>query len=188
MAVVELLQDEGFKLPTLPAATAVKCANAFLQWMSINPGLAVMFENNLVGQLKRCFRTYRSVQVGREKMWESFYKLTSSDSFRDMWKRLLIPNNIEPTPIFYQYVTDSIMNTIIKEKFPVKPATDKEIKSLDYEELNAVRYVAGYVIRALTKKLLRSAHPLKEEIVDCLDEMIERNIEDGNDKLVYNID
>ena len=71
------------------------------------------------------------------------------------------------------------MNTFIKEKFPVKPVADKEIKSLDYEELNAVRYVAGYVLRALTKKMLRSAHPLKEEMVDCLDEMIERNSKDG---------
>lgn len=181
MAVAELLQDEGFNIPTVPATTAIECAKAFVEWMSINPGPADVFENNLVGQLKGCFRTYRSLQVGREKMWESFYKLTSSDSFRDMWKRLLIP---KPTPIFYQYVTDSIMNTLIKEKFPVNPTTDKDIKSLDYEELNAVRYVAGYVIRALTKKMLRSAHPLKEEIVDCLDEMIERNIEDGNDKLV----
>ena len=183
MAVVELLQDDGFNIPTLPATTAVRCAKEFLEWLSVNPESAVVFEYNLVHLLRGCFRTYRSVQVGREKMWESFYKLTSSDSFGDMWKRLLIANNIEPTPIFYQYITDTIMNTIIKEKFPVKLAAAKEIKSLDYEELNAVRYVAGYVIRALTKKLLRSAHPLKEEMVDCLDEMIERNIEDGNDKL-----
>ena len=40
-------------------------------------------------------------------------------------------------------------------------------------------YVAGYVLRELTKKMLRSAHPLKEKMVDCLDEMIERNSEDG---------
>ena len=179
MAVAELLQDEGFNLPTLPATTAVKCAKGFLEWLTVNPISAVVFERNILHKLEGCFRTYRSVQVGREKMWESFYKLTASDSFGKMWKQLLISINIEPTPIFYQYVTDRLMNTLIKEKFPVKPVADKEIKSLDYEELNAVRYVAGYVLRALTKKMLRSAHPLKEEMVDCLDEMIERNSEDG---------
>ena len=86
MAVVELLQDDGFNIPTLPAITAVRCAKEFLEWLSVNPESAVVFEYNLVHLLRGCFRTYRSVQVGREKMWESFYKLTSSDSFGDMWK------------------------------------------------------------------------------------------------------
>ena len=37
------------------------------------------------------------------------------------------------------------------------------------------------ICSCINKKLLRSAHPLKEEMVDCLDEMIERNIEDGKE-------
>ena len=36
MAVAELLQDEGFNLPTLPATTA-KCANEFLKSVEHNP-------------------------------------------------------------------------------------------------------------------------------------------------------
>ena len=37
------------------------------------------------------------------------------------------------------------MNTLIKEKFPVKPVADKEIKCLDYEELNAVHCIRGRI-------------------------------------------
>ena len=55
--------------------------------------------------------------------------------------------------------------------------------SLTYEEKNALRYTAGYVPRALRKKLKKSAHPLKEELVLCLVEMTEgdRGIDESED-------
>jgi hypothetical protein len=34
---------------------------------------------------------------------------------------------------------------------------------LDKMEKNSLRYMAGYVIRALEKKMRHSTHPLKEE-------------------------
>ena len=49
---------------------------------------------------------------------------------------------------------------IVEEKNP-------EVE-LTYEEQNALRYTAGYVIKSLSGKLKRSAHPLKEEKVCCL--------------------
>lgn len=33
-----------------------------------------------------------------------------------------------------------------------------------YEELNGIRYAAGWVAQALKKKLKRSSHPLKEDL------------------------
>ena len=39
---------------------------------------------------------------------------------------------------------------------------------LSYEEQNALRYAAGYIPRALRKRLERSGHPLKEELILCL--------------------
>ena len=42
-------------------------------------------------------------------------------------------------------------------------------ESLSYEEKNALRYTAGYnVPRALKKKIDRSSHPLKKELLLCL--------------------
>ena len=47
-----------------------------------------------------------------------------------------------------------------------------EVK-LTYEKQNAFRYTCGCITRALIKKLKRSAHPLKEEMVCCLVELNE---------------
>ena len=41
-------------------------------------------------------------------------------------------------------------------------------ESLSYEEKNALRYTAGYIPRALKKKIDRSSHPLKKELLLCL--------------------
>ena len=46
--------------------------------------------------------------------------------------------------------------------------TSQEELSLSYEEQNALRYAAGYIPRALTKKLRTSAHPLKDQLILCL--------------------
>ena len=44
--------------------------------------------------------------------------------------------------------------------------------SLTYEERNALKYAAGYVIRNLRKRLTRSAHPLKDELLQLLDDLV----------------
>ena len=61
---------------------------------------------------------------------------------------------------------------LIKEHFPLEVAcSEQTLASLDYEEVNALRYTAGYVIRALRRKIERSAHTLMEELILCLVEM-----------------
>ena len=78
-------------------------------------------------------------------------------------------------PIFYQYVTNCIMEVLIKQYFPVDTTTSEpDVASLTYEEANALRYTAGYVIRAFRKKIEGSAHPLLEELVLCLVDMEEK--------------
>lgn len=44
--------------------------------------------------------------------------------------------------------------------------------SLSYEECNALRYSIGYVVRSLIKKLNKSTHSQKEEMIQCLCELI----------------
>jgi len=72
-------------------------------------------------------------------------------------------------PIFYQFI---ITQEMIKEKFPiVTTLTAIEKPSLTYEEVNAIQYSAGYIPRALQKKLKNSGHKLKEELILCLLEL-----------------
>ena len=68
------------------------------------------------------------------------------------------------------------MNDIIKEHFPVEQTSascSHTINSLDFQEINALRYMAGYILRSLSKKIARSADPLKDELILCLDEIME---------------
>ena len=95
------------------------------------------------------------VRNSRGRMWEKFHKLRSSEVFRAGWVKFLHDSiESEACPIFFQFVTDSIMEGLIKEHFPVEASHSKEhgINTLDYEEVNALRYTAGYVTRALKGK------------------------------------
>ena len=64
------------------------------------------------------------------------------------------------------------MESTIKEVFPyTASAGNTKNNALSYEEENAIRYAAGYVIWSLTKKVGCSSHVLKQEILLCLKEL-----------------
>ena len=56
----------------------------------------------------------------------------------------------QPNAILYQFLTDEMMTSVIKDIFPVLNISVTP-KSLHYAEVNALRYTAGYVLRALRK-------------------------------------
>ena len=190
-AVREVLTDEGFQLPTEGAQAALKSAGVLLGWISTKD--ASTFSTKLLGSLRGCFPTprksrkpgpisVRSVRTSREIMWENFFKLTTSESFRREWEKVLNDVKVVPCPIFYQFITDCLMRELIKEKFPLQfPGTEHGMRPLDYDEKNALRYTAGYVMRAVKKKLLKSAHPLVKGIRICIEEMLEMNQEDDGE-------
>ena len=59
---------------------------------------------------------------------------------------------------------------MVKEKCPVALSlcSTEQQPLITTQEMNALRYAAGYIPRALQKKLRRSTHPLKEELQLCL--------------------
>jgi hypothetical protein len=66
-----VVEDEGFQLPTEPARAAVKCAEGLLEWISYYHDMAASFE--FLHAPKKFSK--RSVQQGREKIWEGFLSL-----------------------------------------------------------------------------------------------------------------
>ena len=80
----------------------------------------------------------------RQRMWENYYKYSSSSEFRDAWT-LFLGNAIgfKSCPIFYQFVTKCIMDSVIKEEFPIasRAMQNTQSESLGYEEVNALRWL-----------------------------------------------
>ena len=173
-AVQQVLMDKGFDLPSVPAQNARKSAKKLLEWCSdsISHPLFERFAANLVSELITCFKLHRNVQREREHLWQHFFKLRASSDFKRKWSSFLLESIGESaSPIFFQYVTERTFETMLKSRYQFDKSEKSTELQLSYQEKNAIRYTAGYVTRALVKKLKRSAHPLKEEMVCCLVEM-----------------
>ena len=85
-----------------------------------------------------------------------------------------------PCPIFYQFVSDS---ALIKARFVVdQPPATVCIQGFSYKEENALCYASGYIPRALRRKLERSSHPLKEQMIICLLDLTEDQADEHADQ------
>ena len=175
-AVVLVLKDEGFSLPTVPAQMARQTAEKLLEWNSENKAAWQSFSESLVNTLSTCFE--KDVVLGRigkqrERMWSRYHKVRTHQSFRNTWITFLKAVGCEADPIFYQFVTDSVMELLIKLQYPVVSTSSTDEVCLDNTEQNAVRYIAGYSIRSLKKKMGRLKLVNKDELIKCLEEMVE---------------
>ena len=168
--------DKGFDLPSVPAQEARKTAGKLLEWCSDldNGTVFGCFASDLVSNLGTCFKSHRNVQREREYMWEKVFKFRASPEFKTKWSSFLLESiDVSACPIFFQYVAERAFESLIKSRYQFEK-TDRSVDvQLSYEERNALRYTAGYVTRALIKKLKSSTHPLKEEMVCCLLDMNE---------------
>ena len=172
-----VLTDKVFDIHTFYTnkKNALLCAQQVLTSMSDSSGnssddLVKSFSADLLKLLKGCFVASSFSRRGRDKMWEKLYKIQSSTEFKEMWAKFNLTGDVAH-PIFYQFVTNKILAQLIKSMFikSKEPRTDiVESQPLDYMAANAIRYIAGYTVLALRKKLNRSSHPLKESIILCL--------------------
>ena len=81
-------------------------------------------------------------------------------------------------------MTQNIFKELIKEAYPVLEIHGHDCESpgrpLTHEEQNALRYVAGYIIRKVQQKLEKSTHPRKDEMVlllmECAGDELSDNV------------
>lgn len=158
-------------------------AEKLIAWMPGHQDEVSKFETALVKSLCTCMTARaKSQKTRREKMWSSYHGLRSSISYRDHWKTFLQSCTSEISPIFIQYVGNFVFKELVRIHHPVAESTQSDpIKCLTYEEINALRYAAGYIPRALKKKLSKSRHPLKEDIQLCILDLLDDGDEDDNE-------
>ena len=89
----------------------------------------------------------------REKMWSEFHKFRSHDLF-SIWNRMVEELNIQEKfrdMWLPQTVARLALESIVKSKCPAAiPQTAPQLQ-LDGDELNALRYVAGFVLLSVKK-------------------------------------
>ena len=158
-----VLKDDGFQLPTPMAANALEAANNILEWSSraCSKTTLMIFCKTVVQYLRHCLPETCSSAGFETKhfllLWENFLKTSTS---------------VSPNPILYQFLTDSMLKQLLQTSNPVPlPPVDIQQESLSYEERNALYYAAGFIPRALSKKIQRSNHPRKQDIQLCLAEL-----------------
>ena len=90
-------------------------------------------------------------------MWEAFFKVRSTQAFRTKWFKFLTESiQVSSSPIFYQFVVDRVFDVLIKRNSQLNVQEESDFDaSLTFEEKNALRYTAGYVIKALLRKLIK---------------------------------
>ena len=80
-------------------------------------------------------------------MWSSNHQLRCSAAYISRWQCFLKQVlGVEGHPNFYQSVGNAVFEKFVKEKCPVSESAGAEQQhSITAQELNALRYAAGYI-------------------------------------------
>ena len=117
-------------------------------------------------------------------MWSSFHSVRTSAEYCKLWKEFLRESTGDDTTpsIFYQRLTDMLFGRLLKylHADAVPRKTQGAAPKLNFEEVNGLRYAAGYIPRALKKKITKSQHKIKDDLLLCLQELLQEEDVDIN--------
>ena len=180
-AVCALLEDDSFtRLQSVTARSAHKVATEVLEWCgrAENASSFDAFAADILTEFETVVNSTGTLKkLKTETIWKSFHNLRVSVSYETKWTTFLKASTsvIPASPIFFQYVSDCAFKRFLKSKLTsvISKSTTPgpSIDALSYNEENALRYTAGYVLKAIRKKIKRSSHPLKEDVMLCVSEL-----------------
>lgn len=196
--------DSEFSIQSTPAVNAFKTAEKVLSWIEKHSLEASLFEKALMTKLSGCIQHANTGISGvdvsasatawkkrREHTWTNYHTLRTSEDYKACWRVFLgniYGQSTEVSVMFYQYVSDYVLKKLLKQHHPVPSTETQPIAccsqacsvGLTFEEKSGLCYAAGYVPRALKRKLLKSSHPLKNDLLLCLLDLLD----DGDDEYI----
>ena len=101
--------------------------------------------------------------------------------------------HVNATPLLFKTITDKLFQKRIDYHVPLQDVSpslgEAEGDAFTFEEENAIRYAAGYVFRALRKKILKSAYPQsqKEQLSDIVEDLLQNDDQDQDDSAEHDI-
>jgi len=185
-ALKSIEQDDSFKVKSAEAIEARDMAQKLQEWClaADNKQTFTTFILKLSKDLHQAMSSCKKNSCNREKLWRNFFLLRSSDQFRKNWVDFLDYAKVTATPHLYQHITDIMFRKYVTEYASVSKSASgtkpDPAPALTQHEGSALRYAAGYVCRHLRKKIERSKHELKEEMVLCLMALTKDRPEDGS--------
>lgn len=175
------MNEPRFQFDTPAARRAYKLATIFMDKSTdVHKECIVDFARVLKRELKPCFiTTHRTKHLKQEKMWGEYHNLRTSKGFATKWQSFLdhLENTeMSPCAAFIQHITHEVFKKMIQVEYPLPASTNKTLPLLTDVEVNALRYVAGYVCRTLHDRLKSSNVEGKEVMVLYLSDL------NGSDK------
>ena len=104
--------------------------------------------------------------------------LRSSEKFIAQWIVFIKLADLTATPILYQHLADILFRKLLNDQCTVASKSTSVPSAITEHEKNAISYAAGFACWKLRKKIKRSAHKYKNEMVMCLMDLTK----DSNDK------
>ena len=153
-AVLELLADESFHLPTRPNEICINAAKSVIKDLKTPSDSLRQFCCWIITELSSIVHAAISsecTRINKEALWPKLYQLQISTSFAEQWCSYLTSLQIPTEPIFSQHYTGIIFDNLIKESIPNIEEKTACVTSLTFEEENAICYIGGYVLKCLTE-------------------------------------
>ena len=151
-AVTLVMQDEGFELPSVQSQKARQVAHKMLSVVDSETRHedVLYFVIWILEKLAACCSHERAMTCHsfKERMWEKFYQLSIQEEFRKRWTTFIeLTTGYDANPIFYQFVTRTMFEELIKLQLPIGPlhpnvtaAKEASQPCLDYHEKNGNIY------------------------------------------------
>ena len=171
----EMLDDDGFTISP-SAVQAQRTAKSMLIWCSdpTNKQTLDAFSHMLKSRLDVAIADGAGSVHSRCKMWGKYHTIRTNKDYHSLWSTFVKELQLDASPIFYQHVTERLFHHLIKIHFPAgETSTGSQLDNLSYEELNAVRYAAGYVCRSVYKKINAKSEADNEELLLSLEELLD---------------
>ena len=189
-AIASILLDKDFELNTPRMVVAKETAQMLLDVSTGDDMGQDRFESfaiTLNGKLETLATPTSSKQLSTQKqhLWSSFHSFRVSE-LRCLWKDLFASLGVDAKfaqdPLLGEYVNDKLFGEHVKAKFEVE-AQCVEPTELTENDLNALRYAAGYVPWKLSQKFKKPTckHPNRQGYLVCLASMSESAEEEIED-------
>lgn len=188
-ALLYVVNEEAHRNSYFQEQSPKQIAQGLAEWIREHPDSASAFIKAVVESFLNCIPFSNSSPYKKNtwtQLWGKYHTLRTRIAYVEDWKLFLCTSQVSYNPIFYQCVGHFIFKDLVKAQ-PAVHSTDSTLRNVPdftYEEMNALLYTAGYVPRALKKKLLRSSLHNKKDLELCLDDLIS----DGEETLNYTSD